>query len=80
MCLVGTLCAVEKLNEEGLPRHRLLWAMRRGDFVREARRLDQCLLCRARRVNEAGLCDLCYSMLATDELRWAEKWLAGVMP
>jgi hypothetical protein len=72
---------LDRLNTEGLAREKLMYALQhRADWVRVARRMDRCLLCCAGRVNEAGLCDLCYGQLNDAELRLAESWLAGRMP
>ena len=45
-----------------------------------ARKADACLLCKNPRVNEAALCEVCYSALDDDELRLATRWLAGLGP
>lgn len=71
---------VERLNNEGIPRESLILAMRDRRTVATARRIDTCLLCRRPRVNEAGLCEVCYGALDGDELRLATRWLQGVGP
>ncbi|MBS1707254.1 MAG: hypothetical protein JSS65_00880 [Armatimonadetes bacterium] len=71
---------MDRLNEEGVPRHQLGWVLTQPRFVHAARRIDACLLCRHPKVNEAGLCDGCYSSLESPELDLAERWLAGAMP
>ncbi|MES1228236.1 MAG: hypothetical protein ABUL72_06155, partial [Armatimonadota bacterium] len=71
---------MDRLNEEGIPRDRLAWALTRADYVREARRHNRCLLCSRKNVNEAGLCEGCYSMLSSPELALAERWLGGALP
>jgi len=71
---------VERLNSEGIPRHTLKFALRTSRIVREARRIDSCLLCRRPSVNEAGLCDVCYSALDGEELQLATRWLSGFEP
>jgi hypothetical protein len=71
---------VERLNSEGIPRHQLTLFLRDRKQVATARRIDRCLLCRRERVNDAGLCDVCYSMLDGDELRLAGRWLTGEGP
>jgi hypothetical protein len=71
---------MERLNGEGIPRHTLLLALKNRRQVMEARRIDACLLCRNRKVNEAGLCDACYSLLDGEELRIVGRWMTGVGP
>jgi hypothetical protein len=55
-------------------------ALRNRRQVVAARKINSCLLCRRIGVNEAGLCDFCYSMLDGDELLLAVRWLQGVGP
>jgi hypothetical protein len=71
---------VERFNNEGIPRHTLVLALRDRRLVMTARRVDACLLCRRPRVNDSGLCDVCYSGLEGEELRLAVSWLSGVGP
>ena len=71
---------MDRLNEEGIPRDRLVWALKRADLVRDARRRNRCLVCARGRVNESGLCEGCYSNLSTEELGLAERWLGGALP
>lgn len=71
---------MDRLNGEGIPRHHLLLALKNRKVVLDARRIDACLLCRNRRVNEAGLCDSCYAVLDGEELRLVNRWMAGVGP
>jgi len=71
---------VERLNSEGIPRHHLLFALKDRRTVMAARRIDRCLLCRRSSVNEAGLCEVCWTLLSDEELRQGERWLAGVGP
>lgn len=71
---------MDRLNPEGIPRHELLFVLGQPRRVREARRIDACLLCRRSRVNEAGICDVCLSMLEGEELRLASRWTSGVAP
>lgn len=71
---------MERLNSEGIPRADLKHALRNRRQVSEARRIDSCLLCRRPRVNEAGLCDVCYSSLEGVELEMATAWLRGSEP
>jgi hypothetical protein len=66
--------SVERLNPEGIPRKQLSFVLSQSRRVHEARRIDRCLLCRRSRVNDAGLCELCYSMLDGEELRLATRW------
>jgi hypothetical protein len=71
---------VERLNGEGIPRRMLSLALKDRKQVFVARKINSCLLCRRIGVNEAGLCDVCYSMLDGDELKLAVSWLQGVGP
>ena len=71
---------MERLNSEGILRSDLAFALGSRKIVRDARKMDSCLLCRRKNVNEAALCDVCYSMLEGDELMLALKWLTGVGP
>ncbi|HXH62008.1 MAG TPA: hypothetical protein VNI20_11700 [Fimbriimonadaceae bacterium] len=71
---------MERVNSQGIPRDHLEWALAQRRIVERARREDACLLCRANGVNEAGLCDLCYTQLREPEQVLAERWLSGVGP
>lgn len=71
---------MERVNSEGIRRVDLRLALRTRRMVAEARRVDTCLLCRRHKVNEAGLCDVCYSTLEGDELELAVAWMRGVGP
>ncbi|MFZ4507946.1 MAG: hypothetical protein ACOYON_09650 [Fimbriimonas sp.] len=71
---------MERENSEGIRRDELAYALSQRRFVMTARRIDSCLLCRRKRVNEAGLCDACYSSLDGREFELASRWLAGVGP
>ena len=71
---------VDRLNPEGIPRNQLAFVLTQPRRVREARRIDACLLCRRASVNDAGLCEICYSMLDGEELRLATRWTVGGGP
>lgn len=71
---------MDRLNPEGIPRDELRHALATRRHVAAARRRNECLLCRAKPVNEAGLCEVCHSQLDDEELRLAERWLAGREP
>jgi hypothetical protein len=71
---------VERLNSEGIPRDHLKHALRNKRLVRDARRINSCLLCRRIGVNEAGICEVCYSLLNDEEQRLAEAWIRGGGP
>ena len=71
---------MDRVNAQGIPRHRLAWTLTQRRHVRLALHQDACLLCRASGVNEAGLCDLCYALLDDKELTIAERWLGGTGP
>lgn len=76
----STILVVERLNSEGIPRDSLILALRDRRAVLTARRINSCLLCRRPKVNEAGLCDICYSALDGEELKLATRWLQGIGP
>ena len=71
---------MDRLNTQGIPRRQLAWALTQPRHVKKAVKEDACLLCRAKSVNESGLCDACYALLTEEELRTAERWLSGVGP
>lgn len=71
---------MERQNSEGIRRSELNFVLRQTDRVRTARRIDACLLCRRPRVNESGLCDICYTQLDGEEMRLANRWLTGEGP
>lgn len=71
---------MDRYNAEGIRRADLLVTLKDRRKVREARKHDYCLLCRAERVNEAGLCNACYSCLDGEEHHVAAQWIAGVGP
>ena len=64
----------------GIRRGELPFVLRQANLVPTARRIDSCLLCRRSRVNEAGLCDVCFSQLEGEEMRLANRWLTGEGP
>lgn len=69
-----------RLNSEGIRRDELAFTLKNRTKVLGARRIDACLLCRRPRVNEAGLCDVCYGTLDGEELELATCWLRGTLP
>lgn len=71
---------MDRVNSEGIPRWQLTVALKDRRQVTEARKVDTCMLCRRHRVNESGLCDMCYSGLDGEEFRLAARWLSGVGP
>jgi len=71
---------MDRINDTGLRRNQLGWALTQAKIVGDARKRDSCLLCRSHRVNEAGVCVVCFSMLTDDELLLARRWLAGTGP
>lgn len=70
----------DRLNSEGIRRHELPWALSQRRIVLTARRINSCLLCRRAGVNEAGLCEVCFSMLSDEESRMAQRWTSGEGP
>lgn len=71
---------MSRFNSEGIHREDLIHVLRVPRLVQQARRIDSCLICRNAKVNEAGLCDVCYTMLDGAELRLASQWLSGQGP
>jgi len=69
---------VERWNSEGIPRDQLMWALTQRPVIRSFRKLDSCMLCRRKGVNEAALCEACFSMLDGIEFDSAQQWLSGV--
>lgn len=69
-----------RINSTGLHREDLLWALQQENLVMKARQRDSCLLCRASRVNEAGVCRTCHALLRDEELRIVERWMSGNAP
>lgn len=67
----------DRINAEGVPRSQLMLTLGDRRAVLTARRIDACLLCRDRGVNEAGLCGKCWSQLTDEEFVLAQKWLLG---
>ncbi len=70
----------DRVNSEGIPRHRLLFALTDRRSVMTARRIDSCMLCRDSGVNEAALCSKCWSQLNDEELVAGLRWLTGAGP
>ncbi len=71
---------MDRVNSQGIPRQRLIWTLKQPKIVKKAIKEDSCLLCRAPRVNDAALCEVCYALLGDDELKATECWLSGVGP
>ncbi|MFN3683807.1 MAG: hypothetical protein ACK41F_07700 [Fimbriimonadaceae bacterium] len=71
---------MERWNSEAIPRWELPTALKTRRIVQQAVRTDSCLVCRGPRVNEAGICPLCWPMLDEEELKLAERWLNGSGP
>ncbi|QYK54142.1 MAG: hypothetical protein KF824_04415 [Fimbriimonadaceae bacterium] len=70
----------DRLHPEGVERSQLAWVLTQARFVKVAVRIDQCLLCRNKSVNEAGLCDVCFTFLDDKETELALRWTSGVAP
>lgn len=66
---------MRRSNSQGILRSDLLWCLRDGRPVREAVKEDRCLLCRADRVNAAGLCEGCSANLTDAEWEAATEWI-----
>ena len=71
---------MDRMNAEGIPRDQLLFALKDRRYVASACKIDSCLLCRRNRVNEAGLCQVCWTMLSDEEMAQGTRWLVGVGP
>jgi hypothetical protein len=71
---------VERHNSEGIRRDQLLTALKDWRTVTNARRNDSCLLCRRSGVNEAALCEVCWTLLSDQELQQGVRWISGVGP
>ena len=71
---------MDRQHPQGIQRDQLTWVLTQPRLVRTAVRLDTCLLCCNHKVNEAGLCDICYCLLGDEEQRLAESWMAGATP
>jgi hypothetical protein len=71
---------MDRVNSAGILRSDLLQALQSPAMVRNARVTDTCILCRRNKVNAAGLCEVCYSLLNGAELRLATRWLSGEGP
>ncbi|MBA4293317.1 hypothetical protein C0431_10135 [bacterium] len=69
-----------RINPEGVPRDQLTWVLTQAKMVRDAVRIDRCLLCRDPAVNEAGICGVCWTYLTPEEVELATNWSTGVMP
>jgi hypothetical protein len=67
-------------NPEGIRRDQLIWALTQAHIVPEYVKIDACMLCRANRVNDAGLCRMCYALLDGAEIKVAVRWMNGVAP
>ncbi len=72
---------MERLNSEGIGRSQLAWTLTQPHIVLTARRIDACLLCRRKGVNEAGLCEVCYILIDDPEETFLiRRWLTGEGP
>lgn len=71
---------MDRVNSQGIPRQRLIWTLAQVKIVKKAIKEDSCLLCRAKGVNDAALCEVCYALLDEAEFKAADCWLSGVGP
>lgn len=71
---------MSRWNAEGIPVSDLHWVLRREDLVRARRRVGKCFVCCESNINEAGLCEVCLSLLSDDLVRMVEKWRQGMVP
>lgn len=76
----STLPDVERLNSEGIRRNDLRFVLTQPRLVAIARRNGTCLLCKHGPVNEAALCESCFSLLGEEEFTLAQRWLTGEGP
>lgn len=65
------------MNAEGIRRQDLVWALRTRRLVLLARKRDECLLCRSKSVDEAGLCGVCAAQATEEEAVLIERWRSG---
>lgn len=70
----------EKFNPEGLTRQQFLHALQTPALINAAIKRDRCLICCRTKVNEAGICDVCYAELSEKENELVVRWLRGAMP
>ena len=71
---------MERYNSEGIRRDQLSLALKDRRLVLHARKIDGCLLCRSPKVNEAGLCSVCWVLLDESEMELARRWMTGAGP
>jgi hypothetical protein len=71
---------MERVNPEGIVREDLAWALNQRGLVFTARRMNTCLVCRRRGVDESGLCNVCTATLSEQEQDLVEKWRRGTGP
>lgn len=71
---------MDRLNGEGIPRNQLEWALTQRKMVLTARKINSCLLCCSKPVNEGGICDVCMAILNDKELKLVERWMGGTGP
>lgn len=71
---------MSRIHREGVPRDDLLIALRTKSMVITARETDTCMLCCAKKVNDAGICQMCMPLVSDEELKVIERWMAGVGP
>ena len=69
-----------RIHREGILRGDLLIALRTKSKVITARETDTCMLCCAKKVNDAGICQMCMPLVSDEELKVIERWMAGVGP
>lgn len=71
---------MDRYNEEGIPRHQLLYTLGRADLVRDRRARGTCFLCSGTPINAACLCEVCMTYLSPEELKLVEFYNNGVLP
>ena len=62
----------------GIPRDRVLDALRNPQFVRQTIAMGRCFLCRAEEVDVTGLCLICRSFLNDEERQAAQTYYDAV--
>lgn len=71
---------MNRLNSEGIPRDQLGWALSQPSIVNHYRKLGKCMLCLRPGVNEAGVCEVCNTLLESPERDQVQRWIIGIGP
>ncbi len=66
-----------RFNSGGIDKDDLGWMLKRPDLVSYQRRRNECFLCCAKGVNNAGLCEICMTYLSDANFELAQLILRG---